>query len=439
MFDKLFRLFRKKEQPQPDVMFGRYSDNNKTVAKVNRWTEADNLFKERKYHQSIDAFFEYLRDDSVRNVNTERKGELLDFVIYQGSKVVRGQCDGKRLSAEVSIARMVQPSIPVMRRLLEQNYLLFYSRYTLHDDRICMRFDSEIETANPNKLYYGLKELATKADKQDDLLVQDFATLEQIDTDHIQQLPDREKKVKLQFFREFVGNTITYIDSLDKDKIAGGIAYMLLALGYRLDYLLAPEGKLLQDLEKIVSIYFSKEDKSAQEKNHLMTEAYRKLLEKKDEEILPYLFRSTSTFSIVAPQPHKVIADALATATQNMLWYRDNKYPEIARQILEYGIAYCQYSYSLPRPLSQLFRLFMQINYPSFFQALGFPSSFYDPASNQFERREIEVEVERIIENWREKYPMLEWKEQNIRYDNIISFNQSFLAEIQILNFDGGK
>jgi hypothetical protein len=55
----------------------------------------------------------------------------------------------------------------------------------------------------------------------------------------------------------------------------------------------------------------------------------------KDDEIIPYLFRSTATFAIVAPQPHKAISDAINTAIQNMLWYRD-KYPEIARQILEY-------------------------------------------------------------------------------------------------------
>jgi hypothetical protein len=439
MFDKLFRLFRKTEEPQPDVVFGRYSDNNKTVVKVNRWTEADNLFKEKKYQQSIDAFFEYLRDDMVSNVNTERKGEILNFIIYQGSKVVRGKCDGEKLTAEVSIAKMPEPSIPVMRRLLEQNYLLYYSRYTLKEGLICMRFDSEIETANPNKLYYGLKELATKGDKQDDLLVQDFSTLQQIDTDHIEQLTDREKQVKLSYFRAFISDTINYIDSLDKDKLAGGIAYMLLSLGYRLDYLIAPEGKLLQELEKIVSIYFSKEDRSAQEKNHLMTEAYKKMVEKKEEEILPYLFRSTSTFSIVAPQPHKVIADALGTAIQNMTWYKDNKFPEIARQIQEYGIGYCQYSYSLPRPLSQLFRLFMQVNYPAYFQAVGFKDQLFDAAANQFERNEIEEEIQQIISTWQEKYPNLWWRDQNIRYDNILSFNHSFLNEVQALNFEGGK
>lgn len=32
---------------EPVVLFGRYSDNNKPVAKVNRWTEADSLFKEK--------------------------------------------------------------------------------------------------------------------------------------------------------------------------------------------------------------------------------------------------------------------------------------------------------------------------------------------------------------------------------------------------------
>ena len=60
-----------------------------------------------------------------------------------------------------------------------------------------MRFDSDIETANPNKLYYGLKELSTKGDKQDDLLVQDFTSLQTIDTEHIIEVPPEEKEDKI--------------------------------------------------------------------------------------------------------------------------------------------------------------------------------------------------------------------------------------------------
>jgi hypothetical protein len=41
-----FRLTRK-EELQPDVVLGRYSDNNKSVEKTNRWNEADALFREK--------------------------------------------------------------------------------------------------------------------------------------------------------------------------------------------------------------------------------------------------------------------------------------------------------------------------------------------------------------------------------------------------------
>ena len=81
MFEKLFGWGKKKEEPArnngngtagPDIFFGRYSDNNKPVNKVTRWTDADNLFKEKKYTESFDAFFEYLRDDTAQNVVYER-------------------------------------------------------------------------------------------------------------------------------------------------------------------------------------------------------------------------------------------------------------------------------------------------------------------------------------------------------------------------------
>ena len=54
-------------------------------------------------------------------------------------------------------------------------------------------------------------------------------------------------------------------------------------------------------------------------------------------------------------------------------------------QIIEYGFSYCQYSYSLPRPLSELFRLFMQINYGSYFKLLGFVEKYYDEEKKDFD------------------------------------------------------
>lgn len=435
VFDKLF-AWRKKKKFTPDILFGRYSDNNKHISKVNRWTEGDNLFKQQKYHDSIDAFFEYLRDDDQKNIVYERNQKEGRFEFYQGSKIVRGDFNPERLHAQVTLARMPAPSVAVMRRLLEMNFNLYYSRYALDGDRLCMRFDTEIKTANPNKLYYGLKELATKADKQDDLLVEEFSLLEELDTEHVIPISEAEKEIKYNFLQKWIKETLDYASTLDSEKFSGGIAYLLLNLSFRIDYLITPEGKLLHDLEKIVDIYFRKDEKPISEKNNGMIEGFKKILDRSRDQIFPFLFRSKHVFSIVTPQNHKSVTDAINNAVLNMVWYRDNNHVFIANKVLEYGFSFCQYSYSLPKPLSDLFRLLMQINYSEYFAALGFSETLYDPLLNRFDQEEIEDGVERIIEAWKKKYLKLQFKVKNLRYDNLVSFNQSFTTEIANMNFD---
>ncbi|MBL7745149.1 MAG: hypothetical protein JNN00_16865 [Chitinophagaceae bacterium] len=436
MLDKLFGWGKKKPEPEPSILFGRYSDNNKPVAKVNRWTEADNLFKEKKYPESLDAFFEYLIDDTVSNVVYERNGAEGRFEFYQGSKIVRGRFNNEQVVAEVTLAKMPQPSVPVMRRLLEMNFSLYYSRFALDNDRLCMRFDSDIEAATPSKLYYGLKELSTKADKQDDLLVQDFAILEKTDTEHIAEVPPHEKEVKYEYLQKWIRQTLDAIAGLDADKFSGGISYMLLTLGYRLDYLVCPEGKLLNELEKIAGIYFKKDERPVVEKNRDMIEAFKNILAKPKEEIFSYLFRSRYTFSIVAPQNHKAVADSIHGANQNMIWYRDNNYHFIATQVTEYGISYCQYSYSLPRLISELFLLYMQVNYSDYFKALGFKENYADTAKNTFNTNAIMEKIKEIQDKWKGKYPNADFKIQNLRFDNLVNFDQTFTTEIEFLNME---
>ena len=435
VFDKLF-AWRKKKKIVPDIPFGRYSDNNKTIDKVNRWTEGDNLFKQQKYHESLDAFFDYLRDDEQQNIVYERNEKEGRFHFYQGSKIVRGEFNAEHLQAQVTLARMPEPSVAVMRRLLEMNFNLYYSRYALEGDRLCMRFDSEIKTANPNKLYYGLKELSTKADKQDDLLVDEFSLLQPLDTEHIIPIPEAEKEVKYSFLQKWIKETLDYINTVDAEKFSGGIAYLLLALSFRIDYLITPEGKLLHDLEKIVDIYYRKDEKPIIEKNSGMIEGFRKIQEHSQEYVFPFLFRSKHVFSIVSPQNHKAVADAISNAALNMVWYRDNNHPFIANKVLEYGFSFCQYSYSLPKPLSNLFRLFMHANYGDYFTALDFSETIYDPLLNRFGEEGIEEAIEEIVEDWKKKYLKLQFKVKNLRYDSLVSFNHTYTTEIGNMNFD---
>jgi hypothetical protein len=442
MLERIFSWSKKKEEENeaeaavPVIQFGRYSDNNKPVSKVEKWNEAENLFKEKKYEESILAFFDYLRDEEENNVKVVKEEGQYKFLFYQGSKIVRGYFNQEQIEAEIALAQMPQPSVPVMRRLLEMNFNLYYSRYSLHEGKIYMFFDSDIETANPSKLYYGLKELATKADKQDDLLVQDFTTLLPIDVEHIVPIPDEEKAVKLQFFKQWIDETIQLIGTIDNDKYSGGIAYLLLALAYRIDYFIVPEGKLQAELEKVVEIYFRKDNRLVTEKNQEMMDCFQRMATKDKTEFYPYLFRSKHTFSIVTPQNYKTIADAIYNANQNIAWYKEHKMPEVAAKISEYGFSYCQYSYSLPRPVSELFQLFMTINYPEFFTALGFTNVLFDREKGEYNKEKIKEHIDTIIGKWKEKYPELKFDTEKLKYDNPVAFNQTFTTEVEYLNLE---
>lgn len=438
MLDKLFGWGKKKVNAPvgPEIPFGRYSDNNKPLAKVNRWADADNLYKEKNHTESIDAFFDYLRDDAAANVVYERNGAEGRFQFYQGSKIVRGSFNQEQLQAEVTLARMPQPSVSVMRRLLEMNFNLFYSRFALDNDRLCMKFDSDPETASPSKLYYGLKELATKADKQDDLLVQDFSTLEVSDAEHIEVIDEREKEAKYVYLQKWIQQAFETINPLDAEKFSGGIAYILLSLIYRIDYLITPEGKLLNDLEKIAAIYFKKDERPVAEKSRDMMEEFKKIQAIPKEEIYKYLFRSKYTFSIVSPQPYKTIADCIHGANQNMIWYRDNGHPAIASQIIEYGIMYCQYSYSLPKTITELNHIYMMVNYPDYFTALGYSTIYYDAGKNRFDEDAIIRMIKAIQDKWKDKYPLMDFKTNNLRFDSLVNFNYSFTNEMEFLNME---
>lgn len=442
MLDKIFSWSSKKKEEEeeevisPGIHFGRYSDNNKSVAKVEKWNTADTLFKEKKYFQSIAAFFEYLSDEEVGNVVHQQENGRGSFEFFQGSKIIRGQYDETSFKAEAVLASMPQPSVPVMRRLLEMNFTLFYSRYAITGDTISMLFDSDLQTANPSKLYYGLKELATKTDKQDDLLVQDFSLLKPIDVEHMVSIPDAEKAIKFRYFKKWIREAFDLIEGIDADKFSGGIAYLLLALAYRIDYLIVPEGKLLVALEKIVEIYFRKDDRQVTEKNQDMMDCFHKMLERKEEDFYPYLFRSRYTFSIVTPQNFKTIADAIYNANQNIAWYKENKLNDIAALISEYGLSYCQYSYSLPRPITEYFQLMMRVNYSDYFKELGYKEEYYNRETKVYNREAIFQKIEEIESRWQEKYPEMKLKTDKLKFDNSLAFNQSFTTEIEYLNLE---
>ena len=418
------------------ITFGRFSDSFKPKFKTDYWNKSEKLFYDKDYSSSYEAFFNYMTDSEVQNLKFTRSGEDFEFEFPQGSKIVKGYVKKGKIEAEAYIAEFEKPSVAVMRRLMEMNYSLYYSRFAFKDNKIVIRFDSSVEGGPPRKLYYALKELASKADKQDDQLTKDFSQLKVIGSASVEQLPDSEKEIKYRYFRKFIEDMLKRISELNEEQFSGGISYLLLNTAYKIDYLIVPEGQLMSDLEKISFDYFVKDNKPFQEKNRVMKEALKKLLDIPKEDVMKALYKTSSTFGIANPAPHQAVLDLFNNNINNIKWYVENNYHDIAVTIYEYLATFCMFSYGLPKPDAKLFHLMINIINQDYFIELGLPERFYDVPAGKFDEQFIKNRINEIIKDGLELYPELKFNTDNLKFDSMVSFLKSFITEIQQLNYN---
>ena len=433
LFDRLFRS-GPENNPHPPVKFGRYSDTYKTQEQYDAWDEALQAFENEEYLDSYRAFFRYLRDHEAQNVQLQDENGRIDFEILQGSKKVIGFASPAKLKAEAKVASVQQLNIGFMRRLVEQNFDLKYSRYALdRQNDITIVFDTYSLDGSPYKLYYALKEVATNADKQDDLLIDEFQMLGQTDNSHLRDLPEQEKEVKYAFIQEQIGRTFERIDhsKLDANQYPGAIAYLLLDLCYKLDYLTKPEGYMMEALERIHRTYFAKDGRNTAQKNHTLRKEFQKLMERPKEQFFKEMYEVTSTFGITSPVNHDKVVSFIDGELHNMDWYHEQKHYDIALSIPGYIVGYCLFNYAVPKPDRDLLHLYFQVTEPEYFQRLGFSAKYYDPASGELNKRAIKKAIRYIVDENSVEFVGLNPAIGSLNFDGLAEFAKSYLLMIR--------
>jgi hypothetical protein len=338
--------------------------------------------------------------------------------------------------ARAALAVMDNPSTAVMRRLLDLNYTLYYSRSAMDEaNTLYMIFDTDITTASPNKLYYGLRELAIKADRQDDMLLSDFIQLKMADAGHTEPLPETELEIKYRYFKKWIDETLKRADELNQDSFSGALAYLFLGLIYRIDFLMTPEAKLLSELETINNIYWKKKDElSLVERNRMMRDAIRKLANFSKEDFISSTYRSRSTFAITTPPTPDKIREYISNANRDSHWYIENKYPELAILINEYGILYEEYTYSMPKPITDLITIYMAVMHADYFKELGMTERFYDKEKERFNKDAIQKAASDAIGRFEDKYTEMKWNNERINFNSLYEFGISISDQITNLN-----
>jgi hypothetical protein len=268
------------------------------------------------------------------------------------------------------------------------------------------------------------------------LLLDDFSTLKPADNGGIEQIPAEEKEIKYTFFRKWIEDAVNRVSELKEDSFSGAISYLLLDLLYRIDYLILPEGTLMNDLEKINWEYFAKDGKPFQEKKRKIKEDFQKLLEKPKEKVLEDLYRTKSTFGIANPSKHDAVVGAINSNIGNVKWYIENNHEDIPPIIYEYIAGHCLFSYGLAKPAIKLLGFLYRITLPDYFNALGFKEKYYDAVKKKFGEKAIKDRINEIIKEGIEQFPELKFNTDNLKFDSLTEFLRTYITEIQNLNFD---
>lgn len=436
IFDRFFGTATPEEQTS-DITFGRYSDTYKEDENYEAWNEALAFFQEEKYLESYHKFFEYLRDEREDNVHFWLDGNILNFEFFQGSKRVSGSATQSQLKACAKIAQAEDLNIGFMRRLMEYNFGLKYSRFALSEENtICIIFDTYTLDGSPYKLYYALKEMAVNADKQDDLLLDEFKGLKAIETSHLLPVRPEEKQAKYDFIQRKIQETLHEIDNgtLDARQYPGAIAYLLLSLTYKLDYLVKPEGYMMETLERLHRQYFAKDKKTSIQKNQLLYKEYQKLLARPKENFFKEMYRVRATFGITSPENHDRLVGFIDGELQNMDWYYENGHPKVAVAIPTYIVGFSLFNYALPKPDKAYLHLYYRILESHYFQDLGFQNDYYDAPNGMFNKKAIRKAIEQIRVQNAKQFHKLSPNFSSLDFTDLASFAKSYLLMLRNLD-----
>ena len=419
------------------VQFGHFSDTNNSPAHTEKRTTAIELFRAKKYRESLQSLLDWIHSERGGNAVewTETGTDTFDFVLHQSTRLIKGNFDGKFLHACVPLAKSDAPGTAVMHRMLELNNDLQYTSAGLDEEgTFYLVFDTDADTASPQKVFNGLRELALVADRQDDDLRAAFPDLLPAPSAPVTPLPANELEVKGTYFHKWIGDTLAEAENLDMDAYAGAIAHLLLTLVYRLDLLLSPDGRLMLELEQISNLYWAdKDEKTLVSRNAAMLKAVRKLQSWTLTDLASSLHLTADTFAGHPPPSLTKMRDNVAVALRDAAVYAGRSQPFLELTLLEYGPLANQYLYAMPDLVRDLTLIQQAVLHPHFFADLGLGVTFYEEKHDKVNAEAVARSVGAALQEWKAVFPHADIDFSKIAFTSRAEFAGTFAAQLSII------
>jgi hypothetical protein len=433
MLKKLF----KSEEVEKTIRLGRHSNYHTTENQNLAWNTAIDLYSAGDFLLSFKNLLEFLKQDNDQeNLSYTLKDNLIEFILYQGSVKLTGKHHNNKLEVQAKLAEAKDLPEEMMLRLLQKNYEFEYVKYALNDaNEILLVLNSGLADAQPNVVLRGLRELATQADKLDDLIASDFEKVDIVETTHTKELDSKIKTANTSFIKKQILELFEDIKAEEEiyeyhefTKI-----YRIFNLVYAMDFLLTPQGQIMESLEIMHRELHNPEGKLA-EKMLFFEQTLTSISEQKEKQLTSELYEVFYTFNLTPKINVNTLKEIIDNERQQLDWYKENGHDLVIQNIVGYVFGYCLFNYTLPAPIKKLIYFYYKCQYPDYFSKLD--SIPFVDKNGSLIKKNIKKEVSKLTKSvqWTEAKLKASGR-QKLDYENLTTFACSLLDFIYELDF----
>lgn len=215
------------------------------------WGRVTEAWQAGKYKDSVYGLLDYV-NPALRK--TYGNAEQNKFQVPHGSVVVTIDVTDDKLMIDcplVDISGAVK--IPLMRKVAEMNfYPLCLAEIKLASDKLAFHYSSTLDTCEPFKTYYVLKEICQTADRYDDEFQEKFKAKGMIEPRVTYPTP-AELDQAWADTNAIINETNTFIAYFDSQRWFGSsLDFLVLALK-RIDLCAQVQGYLKSEIERTIS------------------------------------------------------------------------------------------------------------------------------------------------------------------------------------------
>ncbi len=386
------------------------------------------------YEYFLNSLQNFTDDIANSNIIIKKDEDELNFELYQGTAKILGKISAENFYAEVILVKKADANVALKRYLLERNYQLTYARYSTDNEYIKLKLFHDNITMSPQKIFFPIRELALNADFDKEHIKSEFrVTLE--DIEHIDIIAENELQIKYNYMKKWIDELEEKVLTLPSNDNSNMQAFLYLNFLFKLDYIVVPRFNIYQKLNKKVLAYFGEEGGTIESKNEELKRYVSELKELEYKKFSENFYNAKYTFNPIEKTSHDDVVNFISESLLKIRWYKNNRYNQIIPTIYNYIAFYSLYNYGLNQVTKDLFHLLIEVQNPNIFEELGYPP-YYNIEKNNFAIKEIKFKISDIIEPNQERFQELVDFGNELNFNSMNEFCNSFFLQIQNLNFE---